>query len=34
MSEDENIRLNRLALLQQVTGLVEPIADLTKIVQD
>lgn len=34
MAEDENIKLNRLALLQQVTELVEPIADLTKIVQD
>ena len=34
MVEDENIKNNRLALLCKVTKLVEPIADLTKIVQD
>ncbi|SMB91423.1 glycyl-tRNA synthetase beta chain [Desulfonispora thiosulfatigenes DSM 11270] len=34
MDKDEKIKNNRLALLKQITLLVEPIADLTKIVQD
>lgn len=34
MAEDEKIKENRLALLLKITKLVEPIADLTKIVQD
>lgn len=34
MVEDEKIKVNRLALLLNITKLVEPIADLTKIVQD
>ncbi|MFZ7103728.1 MAG: glycine--tRNA ligase subunit beta [Peptococcaceae bacterium] len=34
MAEDEKIKANRLALLVMITKLVEPIADLTKIVQD
>ncbi|NLT95585.1 MAG: glycine--tRNA ligase subunit beta [Clostridia bacterium] len=34
MVDDENVKNNRLALLWQITKLVEPIADLTKIVQD
>lgn len=34
MDKDENIKNNRLALLKQITLLAEPIADLSKIVQD
>lgn len=34
MAEDENIKFNRLAILLNITKLTEPIADLTKIVQD
>ncbi|MGI6226968.1 MAG: glycine--tRNA ligase subunit beta, partial [Peptococcales bacterium] len=34
MAEDEKVKNNRLALLLNITKLVEPIADLTKIVQD
>lgn len=34
MDKDENIKNNRLALLKAITALVEPVADLTKIVQD
>ena len=34
MVEDENVKNNRVALLLNITKLVEPIADLTKIVQD
>ncbi|MFZ5946063.1 MAG: glycine--tRNA ligase subunit beta [Bacillota bacterium] len=34
MAEDTNVKNNRLAMLLNITKLVEPIADLTKIVQD
>jgi glycyl-tRNA synthetase beta chain len=34
MVEDEDVKNNRLALLLEITQLVSPIADLTKIVQD
>lgn len=34
MDKDENIKNNRLALLKNITFLVEPIADLSKIVQE
>jgi len=34
MVEDEKIKANRLAILLEITELVKPMADLTKIVQD
>lgn len=34
MAEDEKIKANRLAILRKITKLVEPVADLTKIVQN
>jgi glycyl-tRNA synthetase beta chain len=34
MAEDEKLKANRLAILRKITKLVEPVADLTKIVQN